>query len=68
MLAITHYSRLLQELRADRVHVLVGGASWQSGGLELAEELERAGYARFGSEDGARSASVEPDPFADPLA
>ena len=60
VLAITHYNRLLQELRADHIHVLVGGRIVESGGFELAEELERGGYARFGSEDGARSASVEP--------
>ena len=45
VLAITHYSRLLHELRADHVHVLSDGVIQRSGGPELAEELERTGYA-----------------------
>ena len=45
VLAITHYRRLLTELRPDRVHVLVGGRIERSGGPELAEELENVGYA-----------------------
>jgi len=51
VLAITHYSRLLTELEPDRVHILVGGRIVDSGGPELAEELERTGYARYGVED-----------------
>jgi Fe-S cluster assembly ATP-binding protein len=45
VLAITHYQRLLHELRPDVVHVLVGGRIVRSGGPELAPELERTGYA-----------------------
>src|SRR5918912_1453714 len=44
VLAITHYARLLAELRADRIHVLMGGRIVASGGPELAEELEASGY------------------------
>ena len=47
VLAITHYTRLLSELRADRVHILVRGRIVASGGPELADELEREGYAAF---------------------
>jgi Fe-S cluster assembly ATP-binding protein len=47
VLAITHYSRLLTELRPDRVHVLVKGRIAASGGPELAAELDREGYAVF---------------------
>jgi Fe-S cluster assembly ATP-binding protein len=47
VLAITHYARLLSELRADRVHILVKGRIVASGGPELADELERDGYAAF---------------------
>ena len=47
VLAITHYSRLLAELRADHVHVLVKGRIVASGGPELADQLERDGYAVF---------------------
>jgi len=48
VLAITHYQRLLDELHPDHVHVIVDGRIVESGGMELAEELERNGYERFG--------------------
>ncbi len=47
VLAITHYNRLLTELRPDVVHVLVRGRIVESGGPELAEELERSGYESY---------------------
>jgi Fe-S cluster assembly ATP-binding protein len=50
VLAITHYARLLSELRPDRVHVLVRGTIVESGGPELADRLETEGYAAFTGE------------------
>jgi Fe-S cluster assembly ATP-binding protein len=47
VLAITHYSRLLTELKPDRVHILVKGRIVKSGGAELADVLETDGYAAF---------------------
>ncbi len=47
-LVITHYQRLLDELQPDKVHIVVDGTIIESGGMELAEELERDGYVRFG--------------------
>ena len=47
VLAITHYRRLLDVLRPDHVHVLVSGRLVGSGGPELADELEQAGYAAY---------------------
>ncbi|PWS34224.1 Fe-S cluster assembly ATPase SufC [Falsiroseomonas bella] len=44
-LVITHYQRLLNHIVPDRVHVLSAGRIIKSGGPELAEELEAAGYA-----------------------
>ncbi|MGA0356168.1 MAG: ABC transporter ATP-binding protein, partial [Ilumatobacteraceae bacterium] len=44
---ITHYQRLLDEVRPDHVHILVDGRIITSGGMELAEELERSGYESF---------------------
>jgi Fe-S cluster assembly ATP-binding protein len=71
VLAITHYARLLTELRPDRVHVLVAGRIIGSGGPELADRLEAEGYegvARsFGVEDLAPAAAIPADPFADPF-
>jgi Fe-S cluster assembly ATP-binding protein len=47
MLVITHYQRLLDHIRPDRVHVLAGGRIVASGGPELALELEREGYDKY---------------------
>ena len=47
VLVITHFQRLLTELRPDRVHVLVDGRIVDSGGLDLAERLESEGYERY---------------------
>jgi Fe-S cluster assembly ATP-binding protein len=44
VLLITHYQRLLDYVRPDRVHVLNNGRITRSGGPELAHELEREGY------------------------
>jgi Fe-S cluster assembly ATP-binding protein len=41
---VTHYQRLLDYIRPDRVHVLAGGRIVRSGGPELALELEEKGY------------------------
>ncbi len=84
VLCITHYHRLLNYLPADSVHILVDGRIVESGGPELAIELEADGYSRFTeSESDAEGVSVaiggrsqqpntlateSDDPFADPLA
>ena len=79
VLAITHYTRLLNELRPDHTHVLWRGRIVASGGPELADELEVSGYAEWtGGEDlekeaGPGGPAGDPggrgeDPFADPLA
>ncbi|HEX3700147.1 MAG TPA: Fe-S cluster assembly ATPase SufC [Phenylobacterium sp.] len=47
MLVITHYQRLLDYIKPDRVHVLAGGRIVASGGPELAHELEREGYDKY---------------------
>jgi Fe-S cluster assembly ATP-binding protein len=49
MLVITHYQRLLDYIVPDRVHVLVDGQIAESGGAELAKQLERDGYAEHRS-------------------
>jgi Fe-S cluster assembly ATP-binding protein len=41
---VTHYQRLLDHVRPDRVHVLGRGRILRSGGPELALELEKRGY------------------------
>jgi Fe-S cluster assembly ATP-binding protein len=47
MLLITHYQRLLEYIVPDRVHVLADGRIHQTGGKELALELEKTGYAEY---------------------
>jgi Fe-S cluster assembly ATP-binding protein len=47
MLVITHYQRLLDYIKPDRVHVLAGGRIAESGGPELALTLERDGYDKY---------------------
>jgi Fe-S cluster assembly ATP-binding protein len=44
MVVVTHYQRLLDYIVPDHVHVLARGRIIQSGGKELARELERKGY------------------------
>ena len=44
MLVITHYQRLLDYIKPDRVHVLANGRIITSGGPELALRLEEEGY------------------------
>jgi Fe-S cluster assembly ATP-binding protein len=44
VLMITHYSRILRYVIPDRVHVMVDGRVVDSGGPELADELEVGGY------------------------
>lgn len=44
VLLITHYQRLLNYIRPDFVHVMIGGRIAESGGAELAEQLEAEGY------------------------
>ena len=44
-LVITHYQRLLEHIVPDSVHVLYKGRIIQSGGKELALQLEEEGYA-----------------------
>jgi Fe-S cluster assembly ATP-binding protein len=69
VLAITHYARLLDELRPDVVHVLMAGRVVASGGPELAQKLEQTGYEGLAAELGVADtaeAAVDDDPFAHP--
>jgi Fe-S cluster assembly ATP-binding protein len=47
IVVITHYSRILRYMSADRIHVMVGGRIVNSGGPEIAEELEADGYTAY---------------------
>jgi Fe-S cluster assembly ATP-binding protein len=47
VLLITHYTRILRYIKPDHVHVFVAGKVAESGGPELAEELEANGYEKY---------------------
>jgi Fe-S cluster assembly ATP-binding protein len=51
VLIITHYSRILEFIKPDFVHVLVNGQVVESGGPEVAGQLEQSGYSAWGSEE-----------------
>jgi Fe-S cluster assembly ATP-binding protein len=50
-LVITHYQRILNYIEPDFVHVFVDGRIVEEGGKELAEKLEREGYAAWGANE-----------------
>jgi Fe-S cluster assembly ATP-binding protein len=52
-LIITHYTRILQHITPDVVHVMFEGKVVRTGGPELADELEAGGYAQYGSPEPA---------------
>jgi Fe-S cluster assembly ATP-binding protein len=47
LLLITHYTRILNYIKPDFVHVFVAGKIAEQGGPELAERLEAEGYDRY---------------------
>lgn len=47
LLLITHYTRILNYIKPDFVHVFVNGKIAEEGGPELAERLEAEGYDRY---------------------
>ncbi|MDO5663512.1 MAG: Fe-S cluster assembly ATPase SufC, partial [Brachybacterium sp.] len=47
IMLITHYTRILNYITPDYVHVFVDGRIAEEGGPELAERLETEGYERF---------------------
>jgi len=60
VLAITHYNRLLHELKPDHVHILAQGRIVASGGPELALQLETDGYAAFAGDAAAADDGAVP--------
>jgi Fe-S cluster assembly ATP-binding protein len=55
VIVVTHYQRLLDYIVPDFVHVLMDGRIVKSGGKELAQELEKRGYAFVEDELAAKS-------------
>ena len=44
---ITHYTRILEYIKPDQVHVMSAGKIVKSGGPKLAAELEAEGFEQF---------------------
>jgi Fe-S cluster assembly ATP-binding protein len=57
-LLITHYTRILRYIKPDFVHVFFDGRIVESGGAELADELEANGYASYGVNEPASTEAV----------
>ncbi len=57
---ITHYQRLLDYIVPDRVHVLAAGRIVRDGDRNLAEALEREGYASLGLPDAPARVEAQP--------
>jgi Fe-S cluster assembly ATP-binding protein len=47
IIVITHYSKILEYIKPDFVHILVDGKIVESGDLRLAERIEESGYDHF---------------------
>lgn len=47
VLVITHYQRILNYIKPDFVHIMIDGKIAQSGGPELALQLDEQGYTDF---------------------
>jgi len=58
VLIITHYTRVLEFIKPDFVHVLVDGKFVLSGGPEVADRLEKTGYSEWGKEEAAQPQEV----------
>lgn len=67
VLMITHYNRILRYLKPDRVHVMLDGRIVESGGPEVADQLEKGGYEavreRLGIEKPVVAAEKRPSDF-----
>jgi Fe-S cluster assembly ATP-binding protein len=44
VLVITHYQRILNYIKPEYVHIMMGGRIVESGGADLAQHLEEHGY------------------------
>ncbi len=54
-LLVTHYPRILHHVKPDFVHLFVNGRIVKTGGMELAEELEKTGYGPLEAQPAAHT-------------
>jgi Fe-S cluster assembly ATP-binding protein len=50
VLIITHYTRVLEYIKPDYVHILSNGKIKKTGNYELAFEIEKNGYSMIGND------------------
>lgn len=62
VLMITHYSRILEYVEPDRVHIMIDGRIVDSGGPEVADELEAGGYSAVRKRLGLGATTPRPTP------
>ena len=62
-LIITHYERLLDYIKIDKVHVLLGGKIVCSGGYDLVEKIDQQGYDWLKEEYGIEDETVKQTPM-----
>lgn len=46
-LIITHNARILEDIKVDKVHILMNGSIVEEGGAELVEEINRKGFTHL---------------------
>jgi Fe-S cluster assembly ATP-binding protein len=51
VLMVTHYKRLLDYIKPDKVHIMQKGQIITTGGMDLVDTLESGGYAALSSQD-----------------
>ncbi len=54
-LIITHYSRIVDYIKPDKVHIMVGGKIVKEGNVKLAKNIEKYGYAKVLGEKYAKA-------------
>jgi Fe-S cluster assembly ATP-binding protein len=62
VLLITHYTRILNYIKPEQVHVFVKGRIVEQGGPELADELEAHGYEKYGAPEPAAGGGLPTSP------
>jgi Fe-S cluster assembly ATP-binding protein len=59
IVVITHYNRMLEFIKPDVVHVLIGGKIVKQGGPELAQQVDQHGYQPILEELRAKGVEIE---------
>ena len=47
IILITHYKKLLEYIKPDKIHVMMNGTIIKSGGLDFLQQIEEEGYKKL---------------------